>query len=79
MTDQQIVNCFAILVFLGGGIFTLIAVALDWDLAKGGGKAARIVSLLGRTGARIFYAAFGSALVIVGSFIAWHTWNELQG
>ena len=51
------------------GIFALCGAVFDWDWFMNNRKARFFVSLLGRTGARIFYALLGSGIATIGVLI----------
>ena len=48
------------------GVFAILGAALDWGFFMNNRKAQLIVSLFGRTGARIFYCLLGTFLVVLG-------------
>lgn len=51
---------------LVGGLFSILGGWMDWDFFMENRKAKRLVALIGRKGARIFYGALGAALVVGG-------------
>jgi len=54
------------LIFIAVGVFTIVAVALNWDWFLDHGKARWISSIAGRWGARIAYGAIGLIFVAFG-------------
>ena len=52
-----------------GGLFAIAGGFFDWDWFMRNRKARAFVSLLGRSGARIFYCVLGSAIAILGLLI----------
>lgn len=54
------------IVFVLVGLFTVGGGVFAWDWFINSRKARFLVSLIGRTGARIFYALLGAALVVLG-------------
>lgn len=54
------------LILIGAGIFSIGAAAADWDWFMSHRKAQFFVKLLGRTGARIFYAILGAVIAGIG-------------
>ncbi len=54
------------LAIMAAGAFSVAAAVLDWDWYMNHYKARLVIAILGRTGARIFYALFGFGLGIVG-------------
>jgi hypothetical protein len=60
MTTEQIV-LVGIIAVMGG--FSLAGAIANWDWFMESRKAAFIVKILGRNGARIFYGILGAALV----------------
>ena len=59
-------NLFGLLV-IAIGIFSICGAAFDWDFFLNNYKARFFVTILGRTGARMFYGIFGLVIVIVGA------------
>jgi hypothetical protein len=58
-------------VFLvAAGVFTICAAAYDWEFFMGHPKAWLFVRILGRNGARVFYAALGGLLLFFGALMA---------
>ena len=55
--------------FVGMGLFSVVAALVDWDLFMSNRKAQLVVGLFGRQGARIFYGLLGSALAVLGVLI----------
>jgi hypothetical protein len=53
--------------FMVVGLFALVAAILDWAWFMNHRKAQALVSILGHTGARIFYGILGAVLAGVGS------------
>ncbi|WP_229684805.1 immunity 17 family protein, partial [Deinococcus roseus] len=51
-----------------GGLFTLAASYYNWDWFFNNWRARPFVALVGRTGARIFYALIGVVLLVIGVF-----------
>lgn len=62
----------AILLF-AVGLFSLIGSLLNWDFFYNHRKARRFVNVLGRTGARIFYAILGIGLSVFAVFLFFNT------
>jgi hypothetical protein len=58
------------LIVAGCGAFSICAAAADWEWFMGHPKARLFVRILGRNGARVFYAALGGTLVLMGILIA---------
>lgn len=54
---------------LGGGLFSIAGAWKDWDFFMDSRKARFLANLLGRQGARIFYAVIGAALVAGGAVV----------
>lgn len=54
---------------LGGGLFSIVSAALNWDYFMNNSKAWWAVKLFRRNGARIFYILFGGGLGVVGVLI----------
>lgn len=54
------------LLVMGGGIFAICGATCDWDWFMGHHKAKLLVAMLGRNGARVFYALFGAVLAVAG-------------
>ena len=52
------------------GAFTVIGAIADWDWFMGARRARLLAALLGRTGARLFYALLGGGLAGVGLVLA---------
>ena len=55
--------------FIAVGIFGLCAACFDWDWFMNGRKARLVVSLVGRTGARVFYGLLGTGFVVAGALV----------
>lgn len=53
-------------ILLLAGLFAAFCAVANWDWFFELRKAQFFVSVLGRTGARIFYAVLGAALVVLG-------------
>jgi small neutral amino acid transporter SnatA (MarC family) len=60
------------------GAFSVFGGATGWDWFMNLRKAEGMVSLLGRTGARICYVLSGVAIIAFGSFfiVAWLIWDS---
>ncbi len=56
-------------VAIASGVFTIVCAAADFEFFMGHRKAQFFVKLLGRDGARFFYAVLGLALCVLGLFI----------
>jgi len=54
------------LLFVGVGGFALAGAVCDWDWFMNARKARFMVSLLTRTGARVFYGLLGAGLLVLG-------------
>ena len=52
------------------GIFSICGAAMDWDWFMNNRRARFFVRILGRNGARIFYALLGMGLFVLGLLIA---------
>lgn len=52
---------------VGGGAFSLLGAWRNWDWFFAWSPAPLVVALLGRTGARIFYAIIGAGLIVGGT------------
>ncbi len=52
------------------GAFSLLGAIFDWDFFFNSYKARRMVNLIGRTAARIFYAIVGIFLIGLGICVA---------
>lgn len=53
---------FVLILSIAGGIFTILASIFNWDFFFENRKAKLFMSILGRTGSRIFYAILGLVL-----------------
>lgn len=51
---------------VAAGAFTVVAAFADWDWFMQNYKARFFVNLLGRQGARTFYAILGLAIIVLG-------------
>ena len=58
------------LVFAAIGLFAICAAGLDWEWFMNHRKARFLVGVLGRAGARVFYAILGIGLVVLGVLVA---------
>jgi len=58
----------SVLIFVLGGVFSIVAAVLDWDWFMNNYRARLFVSLFGRTGARIFYVILGIGLIVFGLY-----------
>jgi hypothetical protein len=56
--------------FAGLGILLMVLAVLDWDYLMNHPKARPVTALVGRTGARVFYALIGLVIVAAGIAIA---------
>jgi predicted transporter len=54
--------------FVFMGLYCLAGSILNWNWYSSNRKSRNILELFGRTGARIFYGLFGTALVLTGIF-----------
>ena len=54
------------LILVAAGVFSICGAVFDWEWFINSRKAQLWVTLLGRTGARIFYAVLGAILCVVG-------------
>jgi small neutral amino acid transporter SnatA (MarC family) len=61
---------WVIILTILGGLFSLTSAVLDSERFMTNYKAAVLVRLLGRTGARLFYALIGLLLIALGSAAA---------
>lgn len=59
-------NILYILLFVGCGIFSILASVKNWDWFFNNHKARPFVRIFGRTGARIFYGLLGIFIIFVG-------------
>ena len=57
------------LILVAAGLFAICGAAFDWDFFINSRKARFFVSILGRMGARIFYAILGLVIVVLGALI----------
>jgi hypothetical protein len=57
---------WVIILSVFGGLFSLAGAILDWEWFMSNHKAAVFVRILGRNGARLFYALLGLGLVGLG-------------
>jgi small neutral amino acid transporter SnatA (MarC family) len=57
---------WVIMLSILGGVFSLMAAALDMEWFMTNYRAAVFVRILGRTGARLFYALLGLFLIALG-------------
>lgn len=58
------------LIVIAMGLFSLLGAILDWDWYMNHRKARFIVKILGRKGARIFYAILGLGLIVLATLLA---------
>ena len=63
MDRQKIVCC---VFFIAVGIFSLAGAVFDWDFFFNARKSRRIVNIIGRKGARIFYGILGVFIIAMG-------------
>lgn len=63
------------ILFIFGGIFSILGAVKDWDFFMNNHKAQLWVKLFGRKGARIFYAILGAIICIIGVGISFGTLN----
>ncbi len=54
--------------FMAGGFFSIICAIFDVEFFMGHHKAAFLVKILGRNGARVFYVILGLLLVGAGAY-----------
>tara|TARA_B100000609_G_scaffold70592_1_gene56118 strand:- start:135 stop:344 length:210 start_codon:yes stop_codon:yes gene_type:complete len=59
------VNAFGLLI-VAAGLFSFCGAAFNWDWFFNSRKARFFVAIIGRTGARIFYALLGLVIAILG-------------
>jgi hypothetical protein len=59
-------NILVLIFAFGGGLFCILSSILDWNWFFNSRKAQRIVGLMGRNGARIFYIVLGLLLIFIG-------------
>ncbi|HEX2621738.1 MAG TPA: immunity 17 family protein [Phototrophicaceae bacterium] len=57
---------------MGIGLLSIVVAAMDWDWLMDSRRAQRLVSLIGRGGARILYIVFGCLLVALANVITLH-------
>jgi hypothetical protein len=55
-------------VLILGGLFSVICALKDFDWFMNNSRAALIVRILGRGGARVFYVLLGAAFIIFGLY-----------
>ena len=60
-------SAFVLIAFVG--LFPILAAVFDWDFFFNNYKARPVVKVLGRSGARIFYAVLGTVIIVI-SFVA---------
>jgi hypothetical protein len=58
------------LILVAVGIFALSGAIFDWEWFMNNRKARLFVTILSRTGARIFYGLLGSGFVVAGILFA---------
>ncbi|NBX37155.1 MAG: hypothetical protein EBR10_08040 [Planctomycetes bacterium] len=58
------------LIFIAGGVFSIYGAVTDWDWFINHHKARFYVSILGRSGARVFYGVLGIVLIVLGALMA---------
>ena len=54
------------LILVAAGLISICGAAFDWDFFINSRKAQFFVSILGRTGARVFYAILGLVIIVLG-------------
>lgn len=52
------------------GLFTVSGAGFDWEFFMNNHKARLVTSILGRTGARVFYGLLGTVLIVFGVLFA---------
>ena len=57
------------LIFVVAGAFSFAGALFNWDWFMGARKVRFVVSILTRTGARVFYAILGLFLLVLGVLI----------
>jgi small neutral amino acid transporter SnatA (MarC family) len=57
---------FLNILFIVVGLFVLLVSIMNWDWFFTSTKAQRLISLIGRTGTRIFYAVVALLLILFG-------------
>lgn len=57
---------FINILFIVVGVFVLLVSIMNWDWYFNSTKAQRLISLIGRTGTRIFYAVVALLLILFG-------------
>ena len=57
------------LLLVAAGVFSLCGAGFDWEWFMNNRKARIIAAVLGRKGARAFYAILGIALVVFGVLV----------
>jgi hypothetical protein len=58
------------LIMVAFGVLGICGAGFNWEWFMGNRKARFFTTILGRAGARVFYAAIGSALVVFGALVA---------
>lgn len=59
-------NIVLFIVCLAGGLFSIAGAYFNWEFFFSSRKARPFVQLIGRNGARIFYAALGIFIIFCG-------------
>jgi hypothetical protein len=54
------------LIFIAAGAFSMLGAVCNWDWFMNARKARFVMKILTRKGARIFYAALGLAIAVLG-------------
>lgn len=55
--------------FIAAGLFSIAGAAFNWDFFFNARKSRTIVNIIGRTGARIFYAVLGIFIIFCGIMV----------
>ncbi len=59
-------DLFGLIISLGAGLFAILGAIFNWDFFFRNTKSSLFMSLFGRNGARVFYAALGLFLIYMG-------------
>ncbi|MGN1105294.1 MAG: immunity 17 family protein [Huintestinicola sp.] len=63
---ERIIYC---IILFAGGLFSIAGSFFNWDFFFNSRKARPFVKLIGRTGARIFYAILGAFIIFCGIMV----------
>jgi hypothetical protein len=72
-------DLFMGVVLVSSGLLSVFGGLIGWEWFLAHRKAAPIVALLGRSGARVFYVVIGVAVIVGGAwFLSWFAWETRQ-